>query len=1046
MQINTPLTGPDAISHALSKLDLDKLRDHHFKIVKSGARSKRTKSVQALNAIEGLKRNGVSPASLLIQNVPVIPAAFRPFSTIGNSFVPGAANELYRDLFQYKDMHEETRNLLGDAGSSQAKLDLYDTVKALYGYGTPIAPKTKQRGVAGFIGMVTGSNPKYSFVQYKLLSKPQDSVARGTIAVDPELSLDEIGVPKDMAWTMYAPYIQRRLVQNGLSASEALLNVRDRTDFASKALDTEIKSRPVIYSRAPSWHKFNVISGRPRLIDGHTIMLNPLVTTGLNADFDGDRNLNKVYVLLTNDYLLSASTELTNKLVFLQEKEECKIPQKDLALPSVSLHNGNTVMTNKIKIPTYNKETHTLYLVDLEDFPHGDLVIQNRNKVSDISVYMPAPDTQVIVYDESTGETKWADVACWSKHEGAETEIVTLHNDTQIITDDDPRAVYGLPIDSTDMQMERTTPTLALSRAFVVPSSEKIKNVISNLNNPIKEIPFPNFPGNGRMPLNWDTGYLMGVLAGDGWWSKTSNKIMESQGSYLNWGIHLADLKGFNANKLSEILIKYFGESEIKIFSKEFLRTSDNGRYGDTVKYSYYSIKYAESICRFLSSHLGGENGENHTGSGSKRLPSFAYTATEEFRRGLLCGLIDTDGSISVSNAKNVPQLLISFGSTSSRLIRDVQLLCSTLNIKSTITFSQITSKGNSAWILNLSTIDSKSSGVFTSLQCIWKRDNFINTSVDSNSESSAAQDLVPMPKCIIDILASEIGAPKLTEADKNSPGPESERKKRQQSFACIFTKARKINTASRISAFNMIELLNELINERKAHNSRALKWLSKASATISVTAEDVYMLREAILNSAPKYASDELYNSGKRIYASLNRPLKEGKLPFSTIKNLINFLTTNGVFTKITAPVFNKWLQIVNNKNVTWCRVARVEKTGIKEDGYDLTVPGYETFMSADGIILSNTMNLHVPSQDEAVEEAKEKLMPSKMLFSIKNREQVVPLPKQELILGLYTANKRPAKNTHSFGSEDEALAAIKQGQISLSDEIEIVNPVKAL
>ena len=60
------------------------------------------------------------------------------------------------------------------------------------------------------------------------------------------------------------------------------------------------------------------------------------------------------------------------------------------------------------------------------------------------------------------------------------------------------------------------------------------------------------------------------------------------------------------------------------------------------------------------------------------------------------------------------------------------------------------------------------------------------------------------------------------------------------------------------------------MINERKAHNSRALKWLSKASATISVTAEDVYMLREAILNSAPKYASDELYNSGKRIYASL--------------------------------------------------------------------------------------------------------------------------------------------------------------------------------
>jgi len=53
MQNNIPLTGPAAIQHALSKINLDGLREKHFQIIKSGAKSKRTKSVQALNAIEG---------------------------------------------------------------------------------------------------------------------------------------------------------------------------------------------------------------------------------------------------------------------------------------------------------------------------------------------------------------------------------------------------------------------------------------------------------------------------------------------------------------------------------------------------------------------------------------------------------------------------------------------------------------------------------------------------------------------------------------------------------------------------------------------------------------------------------------------------------------------------------------------------------------------------------------------------------------------------------------------------------------------------------
>jgi DNA-directed RNA polymerase subunit beta' len=288
MTTDTPLTGPNAIAHALRRLDLDKLEAEQKEIIKRKLKSKRPRAIKILNTIEGMRRNKMKPSEFMINNVPVIPAVFRPFSVVGDSFVPGDANELYKDLFELKSAYADERKALGLRGSGESRLALYDTVKALYGYGEPVKAKTRQRGVSGFLKKITGTSPKFGFVQRKLLSKPQDNVSRGTIAVDPELSLDEIGVPEEQAWTIYAPYIQRRLVRSGYSPKEAILAVRGRDKRAKYMLDQEVLERPVIYSRSPSWHKFNVVAGRPKLIAGNTIAISPLVTTGLNADFDGD--------------------------------------------------------------------------------------------------------------------------------------------------------------------------------------------------------------------------------------------------------------------------------------------------------------------------------------------------------------------------------------------------------------------------------------------------------------------------------------------------------------------------------------------------------------------------------------------------------------------------------------------------------------------------------------------------------------------------------------------------------------------------------------
>jgi hypothetical protein len=122
----------------------------------------------------------------------------------------------------------------------------------------------------------------------------------------------------------------------------------------------------------------------------------------------------------------------------------------------------------------------------------------------------------------------------------------------------------------------------------------------------------------------------------------------------------------------------------------------------------------------------------------------------------------------------------------------------------------------------------------------------------------------------------------------------------------------------------------------------------------------------------------------------------------------------------------------------MVWLPVKSVEKTGVREDGYDLTVPGCETFMSADGVILSNTVNLHVPVSDKAVEQANDRMMPSKNLFSLTDLKSIRHSPQQEMALGLYMLTRNPtSKDPVRFKSAADAKKAYRRGEIGPNDPI---------
>lgn len=288
MTSEAPTTGPEAILHALQGMNLDELEKEHQEILRSGSKTKRSRSVRMLNIIAGLKKNSVTPDQLMISSVPVIPPKFRPFSITGNTFLPGDSNEVYRDLVEYRRLYADTEKVLGREGAAEPYMDMVRAVKAAYGYGESPNPKTRARAVKGFFKMVTGTNPKVSFYQSKMLSKPVDTVGRGVIVPDADLGMDDVGLPEDMAWRLYGNYVQRRLVRSGMSPASALKHITERSPMAKKALDAELPDRPVVITRSPAWHRTNVIGQRAVLVPGDAIRVNTFITEGMNADFDGD--------------------------------------------------------------------------------------------------------------------------------------------------------------------------------------------------------------------------------------------------------------------------------------------------------------------------------------------------------------------------------------------------------------------------------------------------------------------------------------------------------------------------------------------------------------------------------------------------------------------------------------------------------------------------------------------------------------------------------------------------------------------------------------
>ncbi len=146
-----------------------------------------------------------------------------------------------------------------------------------------------------------------------LMGKRVDFSARTVISGDPNLDLDQVGVPISIAKTLTYPEIVTpynihkltELVRNGPNehpgAKYVIRDTGDRIDlrYNKRAGDIALQygwkverhlmdDDPVLFNRQPSLHKMSMMAHRVRVMPYSTFRLNLSVTSPYNADFDGD--------------------------------------------------------------------------------------------------------------------------------------------------------------------------------------------------------------------------------------------------------------------------------------------------------------------------------------------------------------------------------------------------------------------------------------------------------------------------------------------------------------------------------------------------------------------------------------------------------------------------------------------------------------------------------------------------------------------------------------------------------------------------------------
>lgn len=640
------------IQNALSKIDLQKQKITALKQLKEASPSRKDDALKRYVAIAKMEANGVQPADYMLNKIPVLPPKYRPITSHGGLTMVADSNYLYAQLLDARDDAREARDLPQEL-QQEAQSNLYTKWKQLVGLYDPSDVKLKSKNIKGLLKWALGKSPKASAFNMKVLGSTVDTVGRGVVIPSTKIKLNEIGMPIDMAWDVYQPFIVRKLVQQNYSPIDAMKMAKAKAPVAEAALKEAVQERPVVMNRAPSLHKLSLMGFNVKLTNGSAIKVNPSIVVPFGMDFDGDSVWNQVQIWFTRDAgnRLFKNSELCD-LTFSNTAVNYRYEIKDkVSLVKVSKVQEKEEMFGK---DTTIQLARTICL--LNDLP---VVEGSAVKKSDtVTEWDVQEGFYTSTVDPATGEIVLAQITKVSKHEklkmfdctlsvsSAYSHVVTASEDHSLIT-----------LDKNTLELVKTRPEDAVG-ALVPVVKKNEANSHANCAATLKL--------GITYPLSYNLGVFLGAMIGDGWIdSNLSTLIACSDPSLQNYIIDTWKASNNLPMKKDSALFK-FKPSE--------------GRFSDSTMDRITVYLDAEDALELKK--LIGRGAEN------KRIAPEIMAGSKTALIGVLCGLLATDGHVGISKtaSKKAPIKNVAYHTISPTLRDNIQELCMRLGIRTRVT------------------------------------------------------------------------------------------------------------------------------------------------------------------------------------------------------------------------------------------------------------------------------------------------------------------------------------------------------------------------
>ena len=887
--------GGYSISKALAKIGRDKEISRLEELLKTEKRiTYKNKYSRNLKYLKALKDMKLQPKdAYMLSKIPVLPPVMRPVYDVKQGELRVAdPNYLYQDLIAHSDNLKEAKKLGEELGlTADARRGMIKAVKVVQGLDSPESPHLKERKVEGFLKRIAGlGGPKTGFFHKKVISKAQDLSGRATIASGPNLNLDEAEIPKEMAWTLFSPFVMKNLTARGYKALDAFEQVSNKTPAAQVALEDEMTKRPIILNRAPSLHKFSVMSFKPKLgTDDKTIRIPNMVVKGFNADFDGNSVNSEVLIRFKVDF--------------------------DTKKPELCYNAG-----------MINAEVNTPTRIHISNFPHTGKVTKKSERMVEYEV---PKEVEMLSFNEDTRVWEWKTVTRFSVHENLKNWIVKYKSGRELHCSDDV-SLYVIP--KGELRPVRQVPTDSVgclspnpNLIDIKPSIERV--IVSGYNKTDKHRGYSLKTDVVKLDRNF--GWFVGLMAGDGWTNIGSKKGAQPYGICL-------------ANSDFQISEKYAEVTERLVPGRTLTVVESPHDFKGHASYSEKRTFCCEDLAWFLHVNLG-------KGAYNKKLPPFILETPEEFRWGVLSGLMDSDGTFCWCKAKSKPkpQFMGAYFTMSKELKDGFSMLCWSLGIRTSIT------KSRGGYHLFLRTHDVK----------------------------------------------NNIG-----------------------NFSVVHTD--KVASLERLKGYELSFDQTDYLpftTEEALEVSRAYWKKFK---------DDTREHREELGISHKRYCTEVKTPSS---YAVWRRISTQNKVCRHTLKKAVRDFPDLFKSTEI----FREIKEILDS-GITYDRVTKIEKQEGRTTMWDVTIPGSRTFLSADGVAIFDTMQIHVPLTDEAVQDAWD-MTPGKNLFAVLDKNPMNK-PEQDAVLGLWKGTTPKSKGVKKvYDTVQNLLKDYRAGLVKPDDVVEV-------